>query len=104
MRSGPWHRANAPWSNQGDDGNGRSRREEAWFGGFAKGPSEPFRLTPQQQREVRARLEEGEPQDNVARSYGVDVDTIKRVGARFNGLMVGTAEALVDLWRQSANH
>jgi branched-chain amino acid transport system substrate-binding protein len=24
----PWHRANAPWSNQGDDGSGRSRREE----------------------------------------------------------------------------
>ena len=53
-------------------------RKAAWSGGFAKGPSEPFRLTPQQQREVRARLEEGEPQDNVARSYGVDVDTIRR--------------------------
>jgi len=79
-------------------------RKAAWSGGFAKGPSEPFRLTPQQQREVRARLEEGEPQDNIARSYGVDVDTIKRVGARFNGLMVGTAEALVDVWHQNANY
>ena len=80
MRSGPWHRANAPWSNQGDDGNGRSRREEgSWSGGFAKGPSEPFRLTPQQQREVRARLKVGEPQDDIARSYSVDVDTIRQL-------------------------
>ena len=54
-------------------------RKAAWSGGFAKGPSEPFRLTPQQQREVWARLEEGEPQDNIARSYSVDVDTIKQL-------------------------
>jgi hypothetical protein len=36
-------------------------------------------LTPQQQREVRARLEEGEPQDDIARSYSVDVDTIRQL-------------------------
>ena len=47
--------------------------------GFAKGPSEPLRLTLQQQREVQARLKEGEPQDNIARSYGVDVDTIRQL-------------------------
>jgi hypothetical protein len=52
-------------------------RKAAWSGGFAKGPSEPF--APQQQREVRARLEEGEPQDDIARSYSVDVDTIRQL-------------------------
>ena len=44
-----------------------------------KGPSEPRRLTPQQQREIHARLKVGEPQDNIARSYNVDVDTIKQL-------------------------
>jgi hypothetical protein len=36
-------------------------------------------LTPQQQREVHARLKVGEPQDNIARSYNVDVDTIRQL-------------------------
>jgi hypothetical protein len=31
----------------------------------AKGPSEPFRLTPQQQREVHARLKMGEPRPGL---------------------------------------
>jgi hypothetical protein len=36
-------------------------------------------LTPQQQREVRARLKMGEPQARIASSYGVDVDTIRQL-------------------------
>ena len=58
-----------------------SRREEGslvWRG-VAKGPSEPLRLTLQQQREVHARLKVGEPRDNIARAYGVDVDTIRQL-------------------------
>jgi hypothetical protein len=42
----------------------------------AKGPSEPRRLSPQQQREVRARLAMGEAKDRIANAYGVPVDTI----------------------------
>ena len=34
---------------------------------------------PQQVRDVRARLKMGEPQDNIARSYDVDVDTIRQL-------------------------
>jgi hypothetical protein len=42
-------------------------------------PSEPRKLTPQQQQEVRARLKVGEPQASIARGYNVDVDTIRRL-------------------------
>ena len=43
----------------------------------ARGPSEPFKLTPRQQEEVRARLKQGEPKDQIASAYSVDVDTIR---------------------------
>ena len=42
----------------------------------ARGPVEPFRLTPQQQREIHDRLKMGEPKDRIAHAYGIDVDTI----------------------------
>jgi hypothetical protein len=45
----------------------------------AKGPSEPFKSTPQQQREVRHRLKMGEPNDKLARDYNVDIDTIRQL-------------------------
>ena len=45
----------------------------------AKGPSEPVRLSPQQQREVRMRLGVGESKDRIASAYGVDVDTIRQL-------------------------
>ena len=45
----------------------------------AKGPSEPLRLTPQQQQEALIRLRTGERQDSVARGYSVDVDTIRQL-------------------------
>jgi hypothetical protein len=45
----------------------------------AKGPSKPFRLTEQQQNEVRMRLNVGEPRDRIADAYGVDAATIGRV-------------------------
>jgi hypothetical protein len=44
-----------------------------------KGPSKPFRLTEQQQNEVRMRLNVGEPRDRIADAYGVDAATIGRV-------------------------
>jgi hypothetical protein len=45
----------------------------------AKGPSESIKLTPQQQREVQARLKIGEPKDKLAREYSVDVDVIRQL-------------------------
>jgi hypothetical protein len=45
----------------------------------AKGPSKPHKLSEQQEREVRARLREGEPRDRIAGAYGVDAATIGRV-------------------------
>jgi hypothetical protein len=45
-----------------------------------KGPSEPHKLTPQQQQEVQVRLKTGESYDSIARSYGVDVATIRQLG------------------------
>jgi hypothetical protein len=36
---------------------------------------------PQQQREIHARLKVGEPQDNIARSYNVDVGHDQTAGA-----------------------
>jgi hypothetical protein len=45
----------------------------------ARGPSKPFRLTEQQQNEVRMRLNVGEPRDRIADAYGVDVETVARV-------------------------
>jgi hypothetical protein len=36
-------------------------------------------LTPQQQREVRARLKVGESQASIARSYKVDVSAVERL-------------------------
>ncbi len=38
-------------------------------------------LTPRQQKEARARVEAGEPQRSVARSYNVSQATISRLGA-----------------------
>jgi DNA invertase Pin-like site-specific DNA recombinase len=38
-------------------------------------------LTPHQQKEARARVEAGEPQRSVARSYNVSQATISRLGA-----------------------
>ena len=37
-------------------------------------------LTPQQQQEVQVRLKTGESYDSIARSYGVDVATIRQLG------------------------
>ena len=34
---------------------------------------------PQHQQEVRDRLKTGEPKENIARAYGVDVDVIGRL-------------------------
>jgi hypothetical protein len=45
-----------------------------------KVPSEPHKLTPQQQQEVQVRLKTGESYDSIARSYGVDVATIRQLG------------------------
>jgi hypothetical protein len=44
-----------------------------------KGPSEPLKLSEQQQRKVRDRLKIGESKDRIAHAYGVDVDTIRRM-------------------------
>jgi hypothetical protein len=44
-----------------------------------KAPSEPVRLTPQQQREVRDRLAIGEPKTQLASAYKVDVATIEQL-------------------------
>jgi hypothetical protein len=52
----------------------------ALLGRVVKGSSDPLRLLPQHQQEVRARLKIGEPQASIGRSYGVDIDTVKRVG------------------------
>jgi hypothetical protein len=38
-------------------------------------------LTPRQQKEARKRIEEGEPQGSVARSYNVSQATISRLDA-----------------------
>jgi hypothetical protein len=46
----------------------------------AKGPRKPHNLSEQQRQEIRARLKVGEPKDNLARIYGVDVDVIRQVG------------------------
>ena len=39
------------------------------------------KLTPHQQREARARVDAGEPQRSVARSFNVDQSTISRLAA-----------------------
>ena len=57
----------------------KARGEGSVVQRVTKGPSEPLRLTLQQQREVHARLKVGEPRDNIARAYGVDVDTIRQL-------------------------
>jgi hypothetical protein len=49
----------------------------ALAGQVAKGPQEPRRLSPQQQREIHARVKMNEPKDRIADAYGVDIDTIK---------------------------
>ena len=41
--------------------------------------SEPLRLKEQQERDARARLNIGEPQEKLAREYSIDVDTIRRL-------------------------
>jgi hypothetical protein len=46
----------------------------------AKAPAAPVTLTPQQQREVRARFKEGEPVGNIAREYKVDIATVRELG------------------------
>jgi hypothetical protein len=45
----------------------------------AKGPSTPRRLNAQHEREARARIKTGERADSIARSYNVDVDTIRQL-------------------------
>jgi hypothetical protein len=45
----------------------------------AKVPSEPTKLSEQQQRKVRMRLGVGESQSNIASSYGVDVAEVARM-------------------------
>jgi hypothetical protein len=45
-----------------------------------KVPSEPQKLTLQQQQEAQVRLKTGESYDSIARSYGVDVATIRQLG------------------------
>ena len=42
----------------------------------------PPKLTPHQRQEARARLEAGESQTDIARSYAVDSSTISRLAAR----------------------
>ena len=42
----------------------------------------PPKLTPHQREEARARLEAGESQTDIARSYAVDPSTIGRLAAR----------------------
>ena len=58
-----------------------ARRKEdgglAWR--VAKVPSDPRRLSPQQQEEVRARLRVGEPKARIAAAYGVDEAMIARL-------------------------
>jgi hypothetical protein len=57
-----------------------SNLEEGLIRLVAKGPATPARLTPQQQSEIQARLKTGESYDSIARSYGVDVATIRQLG------------------------
>jgi hypothetical protein len=45
----------------------------------AKGPSEPKKLSNQQQHEVQTRASIGEPKDKLAREYGVDIATIRQL-------------------------
>jgi hypothetical protein len=51
----------------------------ALLGRVAKGPSEPTKMTPQQQREIRDRCRIGEPKDKLAREYGVSVAAIQQM-------------------------
>jgi hypothetical protein len=44
-----------------------------------KGPSEPSKLSEQEQREVRMRLKTGERPERIAHAYGTDVGTIERL-------------------------
>jgi hypothetical protein len=44
-----------------------------------KGPIEPRRLSEQLQQEVRDRLKMGEPKDQIAHAYGVDIAAIKQI-------------------------
>jgi hypothetical protein len=53
----------------------------ALSGRVAKEPSEPCQLTPQQQREIRDRVKMGEPKDNIARAYNVDVATVRQLAS-----------------------
>ena len=47
----------------------------------AKGPTQPRVLTPQQLREVHARIKIGEPKENIARAYNVDVAVIRQLAS-----------------------
>jgi hypothetical protein len=47
---------------------------------LATAPSEPVRLSEQQQFEVRMRARSGEPLARIATAYGIDIDTIKTMG------------------------
>jgi DNA invertase Pin-like site-specific DNA recombinase len=55
-------------------GEGRKRAQErgVWFG-------RPRKLTPFQRKEALGRLDAGETQADIARSYGVDATTIGRL-------------------------
>jgi hypothetical protein len=55
------------------------KEESGLVGRLPKWPSEPTRLSEQQQLEVRMRLGVGESKDRIADAYGTDVDTIKRL-------------------------
>jgi hypothetical protein len=47
----------------------------------AKGPMQPRVLTPQQLREVYARIKIGESKENIARAYNVDVAVIRQLAS-----------------------
>src|SRR5262245_54448333 len=47
----------------------------------AKGPREERKLSSQQQREIRQRIGMGEPRDNIARAYNVDIAVIRQLAS-----------------------
>jgi hypothetical protein len=53
----------------------------ALVGRVVKGPSTPREVPRELRQAVRDRLRMAEPAARIAQAYGVDVDTIKRVGA-----------------------
>ena len=69
-----------PWAFRGHADEGWPLLPSAWR------PNNPVNLTPHQRQEALARLEAGETQADVARTYNVDTTTIGRRPSPFDGV------------------